>query len=195
VGGTVKITGCCIVENNGAGLELVDEAQPSFQNCLVANNGGAGIAMSPKTEGRKVLHSSPNVVNCTIVDNGQEAILNGCPIIVNSIFYYNVPNSNAAQISSDLALVTYSDIQGGWPGEGNIDTDPFFANPDNGNYHLKSQVGRWDPVNQSWILDDVTSPCVDAGDPSTPLGSEPLDNGGIINMGAYGGTSEASMSP
>jgi len=28
-------------------------------------------------------------------------------------------------------------------GEGNIDADPLFANPENGGYHLKSQSGRW----------------------------------------------------
>ncbi|MHC4360988.1 MAG: right-handed parallel beta-helix repeat-containing protein, partial [Planctomycetota bacterium] len=46
-----------------------------------------------------------------------------------------------------------------------------------------------------WVTDDVTSPCIDAGDPATPLGDEPSPNGGIINMGAYGGTSQASKSP
>lgn len=195
VGGSAEITGCRVVINRGAGIELVDEAQPSIHNCLVADNGGAGIAMPPRTEGRTLLHSSPNVFNCTIVKNGQQAILNGRPIIANSILYYNVTNSNAAQIISDLASVTYSDVQGGWQGQGNIDPDPFFADPDNGDYHLKSQVGRWDPISQSWILDDVTSPCIDAGNPDTLVGLEPLPNGDIINMGAYGDTSEASKSP
>jgi hypothetical protein len=190
----LEITGCCIVENNGAGLELLDEAQPSINNCLVANNSGAGIAMPSKTEGRKLLHSSPNVLNCTIVENGKEAILNGHPVIVNSILYNNVTSLDMTQISSDLASVTYSDVQGGWPGEGNIITDPLFVDPENGDYHLKSQAGRWDLTSQSWILDDVTSPCIDAGNPNTSFGSEPGNNGGIINMGAYGGTSEASKS-
>ncbi len=195
VGSSAEIMDCRVVTNKGAGIELIDEAQPSIRQCLVADNSGAGIYMPPKTEGRKFLHSSPNIVNCTIVENGQQAILNGHPVIANSILYYNVTSSDAAQISSDLASVTYSDVQGGWPGEGNIDTDPLFVDPENGDYHLKSQVGRWDPISQSWILDDVNSPCIDAGDPSTPPGSEPLNNGGVINMGAYGGTVEASKSP
>jgi len=63
-----------------------------------------------------------------------------------------------------------------------------------GDYHLKSQAGRWDPNSQSWILDDVTSPCIDSGDPNIPIGNELFPNGGIINMGAYGGTAEASKS-
>jgi CubicO group peptidase (beta-lactamase class C family) len=195
VDSSAEIMDCHVVANEGAGIELVDEAQPSIHHCVVADNGGAGIAMPPKTAGRKLLHSSPNIVNCTIVENGHEAILNGRPIIANSILYYNVTNSDAAQISSELASVTYSDVQGGFTGEGNIDTDPLFADPDDGDYHLKSQAGRWNPSSQSWIIDDVTSPCIDAGDQSTPVGLEPSPNNGIINIGAYGGTSEASKSP
>ncbi len=94
---------------------------------------------------------------------------------------------------------------------GNIEQDPAFAmpgywdpngTPDNpsedffveGDYHLRSQAGRWDPNSGTWVADNVTSPCIDAGDPNAPLGDEPVPNGGIINMGAYGGTAEASMS-
>ena len=107
--------------------------------------------------------------------------------------------------------VTYSNIRGGWPGEGNIDVDPCFVElgrwdpngtPDDpqddfwveGDYHLKSQTGRWDPNSESWVIDDVTSPCIDAGDPNSPIGYEPFPNGGVVNMGAYGGTPEASKS-
>ena len=43
-------------------------------------------------------------------------------------------------------------------------------------------------------MDEVTSPCIDAGDPMSLIGPEPFPNGGIINMGAYGGTVEASKS-
>jgi hypothetical protein len=63
-----------------------------------------------------------------------------------------------------------------------------------GDYHLKSQAGRWDPNTGSWVQDDVTSLCIDAGDPNSPIGEEPFPNGGRINMGAYGGTAEASRS-
>jgi hypothetical protein len=112
--------------------------------------------------------------------------------------------------------VTYCDVEGGWPGKGNIDVAPCFistgywvrANDANiivepndrkavlvmCDYHLQSQAGRWDPNSPSWIQDDVTSPCIDAGDPNSPIGYEPFPNGGIINMGAYGGTAEASKS-
>ena len=107
--------------------------------------------------------------------------------------------------------IAYSNVQNGWPGEGNVDADPLFANlgywdpnntPDDpyddywveGDYHLQSQGGRWDPNSATWVIDDVTSPCIDAGDPNSPIGLEPFPNGGYINIGAYGGTAEASKS-
>jgi hypothetical protein len=44
------------------------------------------------------------------------------------------------------------------------------------------------------VADDVTSLCIDADDPMSPIGLEPFPNGGFINMGAYGCTSKASKS-
>jgi hypothetical protein len=43
-------------------------------------------------------------------------------------------------------------------------------------------------------MDEVTSPCIDAGDVMSAIGLEAFPNGGIVNMGAYGGTVEASKS-
>lgn len=77
-------------------------------------------------------------------------------------------------------LITYSNIQGGWNGEGNIDTAPLFRDPDNGDFHLMAQE----------CGDPFDSPCIDSGDPSIfdyildcdwGLGYERSD------MGAYGG--------
>jgi hypothetical protein len=96
-------------------------------------------------------------------------------------------------------------------GQGNISVDPCFAVPGywdptrtaenldddfwvDGDYHLKSRVGRWDPTDAEWIMDEASSFCIDAGDPNSPVGDEPLPNGGRVNMGAYGGTAEASKS-
>jgi len=87
--------------------------------------------------------------------------------------------------------------------DGNIDADPCFASPGywdsngvwiDGDYHLKSQAGRWDANEGQWTIDEVTSPCIDAGDPMTAIGREPFPNGGRVDMGAYGGTAEASKS-
>ena len=79
--------------------------------------------------------------------------------------------------------------------EGNFNADPLFADPDHLDFHLKSAAGRWDPNDSVWVTDDVSSPCLDAGDPESSLGKEPDPNGSRVNLGAYGGTEEASKSP
>jgi hypothetical protein len=126
------------------------------------------------------------------------------------------PPSRTSQDIQPEVLIRYCDMQTGWPGEGNFTADPCFADPGHwvdgtnpkivvdssspsavwveGDYHLRSQAGRWDPASEDWILDAVTSPCIDAGDPNSPVGDEPEPNGGRINLGAYGGTAEASKS-
>jgi hypothetical protein len=74
-----------------------------------------------------------------------------------------------------------------------------------GDYHLKSQGWRWGTQRKVWTWDDVTSRCIDAGNPGSPLSEEllsvpddPNNEWGQnlrINMGVYGGTAEASMAP
>lgn len=121
-------------------------------------------------------------------------------------------SNTAATDRGSHAVVWYSDIQGGQSGvsigatystltwqDGNINQDPLFADPQNSNkslrdFHLKSQAGRWDPAMASWVKDTVTSPCIDAGDPTSGRRNELWPNGGRINMGGYGNTPQASMS-
>ena len=80
-----------------------------------------------------------------------------------------------------------------------ISRDPLFADPDNDDYHLKSTEGRWDSsLNDGrgdWVTDEVMSPAIDAGNPEDDIGSEKSPNGERINIGAYGGTVDASKSP
>jgi hypothetical protein len=189
-GASPTIVNCNIVGNVSAGMKLDMGGNPTVSNCIIAENGGSGLEMFMFAAGRRVLINSPTIVNCTIAGNSNIGISEGKPTVLNSIIY-----GNGVQITGSAAVVTYSNVQGGFPGEGNIDADPLFADPDNGDYHLKSQAGRWNPSSQSWVKDEVNSPCIDAGDPSNPPGPEPSNNGGVINMGAYGGTLEASKSP
>jgi parallel beta-helix repeat protein len=80
---------------------------------------------------------------------------------------------------------------------------PLFVDPCNGDYHLKSEGWSWS--RSGWTWDEATSPCIDSGNPGTPLRDEPMsiprdpDNiYGVnirVNMGVYGGTSQASMPP
>ncbi len=132
------------------------------------------------------------ISNCTAADNAGLGIWISQGAVVNSIVWGN--GQRQLYSPDDNASVTYCDVQGGWPGTSNLDADPYFAATRGGDYHLKSQAGRWDANEGRWTKDDVTSLCIDAGNPASPIGFEPFPNGGIINMGAYGGTTEASKS-
>jgi predicted outer membrane repeat protein len=133
--------------------------------------------------------------------------------LIRNCIFWQAPIVLAGVAEGTELSVDYSLLPAQWHdlGVGNIDADPCFAGPAfqdpngtlqgitedilvEGDYHLKSQGGRWDGSSQEWVTDDVTSPCVDAGDPNDPVAEESTPNGGRINMGAYGGTLEASKS-
>jgi hypothetical protein len=109
---------------------------------------------------------------------------------------------------AETSVVNYCCIQG-WTGSlggiGNIDDDPLFVDPNTDDCHLKSEGWRWDTKRHRWHYDEITSQCIDAGNPGSPLNDELLSMPddelipwGInlrINMGSYGGTAEASMPP
>ncbi|MBN1360208.1 MAG: right-handed parallel beta-helix repeat-containing protein [Sedimentisphaerales bacterium] len=214
---TLSIRHCTFAGNSagyGGAVCLDTQAVTDIANCLFAGNRAAvrGGAIYLQTQ-------SVHVGSCTFADNRAEdekvvgSERGGNPLrvtIVSSILRNG--SSGLFGGRGGLADVTYSSVEGGRHGEGNIDVDPLFADPGHwdsnataddpnddfwvdGDYHLKSQAGRWDPHSQSWVIDEVTSPCTDAGDQHSPIGLEPFPNGGRINMGAYGGTAEASMSP
>ncbi len=111
-----------------------------------------------------------------------------------TVLYSNVKGGQAAAyVESGCTLI--------W-GEGNIDADPCFADPQEGDYHLRSRLGRYVPVDPAefggqkglWARDDVTSPCIDAGDPAVNPMNELMPNGGRVNIGAYGDTEQAGLS-
>ena len=47
----------------------------------------------------------------------------------------------------------------------------------------------------AYANDAASSPGIAAGNPATPIGAEPSPNGGIVEIGAYGGTSQSSLTP
>lgn len=104
-------------------------------------------------------------------------------MVRNTIFWADSASYHT-EINSDESSspqFTYCNIADTvWAGDGNISADPFFRDPDNGDYHLMS-TACGDPSN---------SPCIDAGDPS--IFDYLLDcDGGLggrrSDMGAYGG--------
>jgi len=136
------------------------------------------------------VHSSPTIANVTVVGNvlGAEAYGDSDPDISNSVFWGNA--------ESDLygCHATYSCIERAGAGEGDFRDDPLFVDAESGDYHMRSERGRYWPDHDVWVLDDVSSPCIDAGDPAGDLSREPLPNGGRLNVGAHGGTAYAEKS-
>ncbi len=74
---------------------------------------------------------------------------------------------------------------------GMLTADPLFADAAAGDFHLRSQAGRWTPGG--WVTDVQTSPAIAAGDPDTDYAREPAPHGNRVNMGAYGNTPRASL--
>jgi hypothetical protein len=135
-------------------------------------------------------HTSPTITNVTLVGNvyGLEAYGRNLPRVSNCIFWGNT--------DSDVygCPVTYCCVERGAEGEGNFRVDPLLVDPENGDYHLRSEHGRYWPEHDVWVLDDLTSPCIDAGDLAADFSAEREPNGGRLNVGAYGGTAYASLS-
>jgi len=192
-------------------------SSPTLANCLVVGNRSA----DPNGAAIACTGSRAAFTSCTIADNDgglQGAALSLADsnvVVVDCIVWGNTPQPILLSGTSRPS-VTYTDVAGGWEGEGNIDADPLFvqsghwADPNDparaleptdpcavwvaGDYHLRSQAGRWEPSDQTWLLDDVTSPCIDLGQSAGPGGQELYPSGGTLNLGAYGGTVQASRS-
>ncbi|MHC5185000.1 MAG: hypothetical protein ACYSPI_12110, partial [Planctomycetota bacterium] len=124
----------------------------------------------------------------------------------NCIFKDNIATQSAetnnfelfgiAKCGPVLTTVDFSVLDADWWDANNsIVADPLFADPNNGDFHVRSAQGRWDPNALAWVADAVMSPAIDAGDPADGEWTfEPTPNAKRINAGAYGGTPEASMS-
>ncbi len=211
--------------NGGSGGGIY-HAFVTIRNCVISGNmtgkGGSCVEFNEGNSGSGgnggngagIFGTSGSVTNCTVADNtcgtggtgirggnngvdglGAGVYADANTVIINTITCHN---SSGDLFGADYVNVTFSDIcDDNYSGQiGNISCDPYFVDPNNNDYHLKSQAGRWDPNSQSWIYDNVTSPCIDTGDPADPNWMNELwPDGKRINMGAYGGTAEASMSP
>lgn len=215
--GEVRIGSCIISGNSAVGGPGGGMGMPAWWPPVTPGDGGDGYGGALCAETSEV-----TIANCAIVGNtanpgrgrfAGSAATGGfycpeaSPVITNCIFAQN----RRGQISPS-AFASYSCFDSvGITGTGNITADPCFAwsgywNPNespqhidddfwaDGDYHLKSHAGRWEPNTQNWVQDGLTSPCIDAGNPQDPIGPEPFPNGGIVNMGVYGGAGEASKS-
>lgn len=161
-------TNCIFSDNwapNGGVMFCCDG---TFTNCSFGNNWGSDGGVMNKCHG--------TFTNCTFNNNRAE---NGGTIyeysgssthITNCILWNDAPNE--IYPSSGTAFVSYSCVQGGWPGVANINLDPLFLDT----------LGHLSP----------TSPCINAGNnadvPSnitTDLDGNPRIQGLFVDMGAY----------
>ena len=198
----------CIFSGNsaydwGGGIRNLHTSSPTIINCFFNNNSsdeGAGIF--------DYNDSTPAILNCTFIGNLARTGGGGidsqeyCVVTISNCIIWD---NDGPALSGGQYDVSYSNIEGSFIGLGNIDVDPCFVDSINGDYHLKSEGWRWYESWGIWTWDDVTSLCIDAGNPGSGLGDELLsvprdpDNewgeNVRINMGAYGGTAKASMGP
>lgn len=215
--GRAVLRDCKFIANSNAAIHTSGD-QLMATGCIFAGNSGTGWGGA--------IHNASSLLrltNCTFAGNrgtpstiwhrgtlGSVAELTQCIVWDGSTPFRGYGEEEPG------ILIKYSDVRGGYPGEGNVDVDPCFVEPGywaapndpdvelgpddpkavwvNGDYHLKSQAGHWDRSGGTWVRDEVTSACIDAGEPNAPIGSEPFPNGAVVNLGAYGGTREASKS-
>ena len=148
----VSIANCVITGNiaalDGGGVSILS-GSASLENCVVAGNsaGSAGGGLFTKRD--------ISVLNCTFTGNTANI---GAGIgdrwtfptvtIANSILWGNIGD----EIAVSNAIVTYSDVEGGYAGTGNIDVDPLFVNTAGADFRLSAG-----------------SPCIDAADGDAAL--------------------------
>lgn len=193
----------CIIRDNGAkyggGIACYASSSPEITNCVIAGN------TSSSTGGGIYLNdgSSPTIINCSISDNsaaeggGIYCLANSSPTVINSIFWGNIADEAGNEIlllSNSSITITYSDIEGGWTGIGNIgddpiDDNPLFVDPGLGNYRLQADS----PCIDTGTGDTITYPGIPGDDiagtirpqEGDGLGAGTTGDGSDYDMGAY----------
>ncbi len=175
----------------GGGIYCYDTAAPTIINNVIRDNhattagGGIFVHTGPALIANNLIvnNSSDNwgggiyagaaticlntVYGNSTVNGGGGLYYNyGDPTITSNIFWGNSSTTGGDEIHylTNPPVITYSDVQGGWAGEGNMDTDPMFVDPAGFDFNLQEE-----------------SPCVDAGDPGLPLDPD----GSPADIGAY----------
>ncbi|HUB26292.1 MAG TPA: choice-of-anchor Q domain-containing protein [Tepidisphaeraceae bacterium] len=171
----------------GGGIASVS-SQGTVVNCtFVGDSAPLGGAVSDQTV------SAPTITNCTFTANtsGSDGgalynALSSSPAVTNCIFWLDAApvGQEIFNDSTSAPPVTYSDVDGGYAGTGNINADPLFvsnANPASGNY------GN--------LVLQQQSPCINVGNNSaipsgitTDIAGHPRIVGGIVDLGAYEAT-------
>ena len=175
LGATCTFINNTVVATNADGIATTASGAPHLKNNIVQVSGSGRCCIS-----------ASDITGISSSDFNDLCPKNGAKI-------GKVYQANAGSLFAWRALTS-------WDAH-SISVDPLFANPASNDFHLKSASGRYDPSTgkplmdpAAWVTDSATSLAIDAGDPSDAIGTESLPNGGRINLGAFGGTDEASRS-
>ena len=154
--GDPSLTDCLISENTApyatAGIWSMSVTTLNLTRVTIADNSGEwnpGVFISDAYDDGS--HTPATLTNCTITGNSSSngstirATYGGHIDVINSIIWDNATPAEVSIASGSVDII-YSDIDGGWGGEGNITADPLFVDADNGDFTLQ-----------------VESPCIDAG--------------------------------
>ncbi len=168
----------CLVENNsssdfGGGVFCDEYSAPVLTNCLITGNtagtGGGGVLCY-------LYECHAVITNCTITGNtapeggGLWCDYDSSPIVTNCIIWGNSGIQEIYWFFS-YPVVTYCDVEGGYIGTGNIDSDPLFVSGQD--FHITTD-----------------SPCKDAGTAISGLDidfdyeARPNPDTGIFDIGA-----------
>lgn len=157
------------------GIALRDTRDAVLKHLIVRDNTEAGVEVSS--------NASAQLVNATLLRNKTGVKSFGVVLVKNSVvahgetaFWANGANGIASKFNDTYAnTVDYRNIQ---PGLGDFNAELTWTDAGGNDFHLLRE-----------------QPSTDRGDPQDDFSKEPLPNGGRINLGAYGGTEEAELSP
>ena len=163
----------------GGGVYIGGYSGGQVVNSLITENTasfGGGVGFGSYTGGQ--------VINSTIVNNssGIGAASYSSPIVTNSVIWGNT----AFQVNS-RARVSYSLVQGGAIGDGNLDADPLFVNAAGGDYHLMSGSPAIDTASDASATKGATADFDGVARPQDGdgLGAGTTGDGSDYDMGAY----------
>ena len=134
--------------HDGGNIYSSNYTQHDYERCVIAG----GYSTSSGDGIQQTYSASATLTNCVVADNAGVAfgVYSGTNTFTlkNSIVW---GNTSVGTISS----ATYSDVQGGFSGTGNVNSDPLFVDAANRDYHLSA-----------------ASPCINTGDPASPEDSD-----------------------
>lgn len=191
--------------DSGSGVFIDDGAQAVLANELIYGNScGSAAGAALYLDGLDLeTPSAARVINSTIAEHRCADERPGYAILLeqrSALTLHNTIVWNASSEADPIAQDESSGVRATYTlaptllnGSGNLQVDPLFADPASGDFHLRSSGGRY--AAGEWTRDREHSEAIDAGDPADDVGAESQPHGERVNLGAFGGTEQASRSP